>query len=85
MHGAVHRQGQGEEVEGVKSGADVATRLTLDLGLELPVEQVHHDGAVPPKMVVPRLCEQNRQCNTVVRRSLRSINSPPVKPSGFTL
>lgn len=66
MHGAVHRQGQGEEVEGVKSGAYVATRLTLDLGLELAVEQVHHDGAVPPQMVVPRLCEHITEC--VARR-----------------
>ena len=55
MHGAVHRQGQGQEVKGVESGTDVTTGLTLDLGLELAVEQVHHDGTVPPQVVIPRL------------------------------
>lgn len=55
MHGAVHGQGQRQEVEGVKASADVSACLTLHLGLELTVEQVHHDGAVPPQVVLPRL------------------------------
>lgn len=55
MHGAVHGQRQGQEVEGVEASADVATGFTLDLGLELTVEQIHHDGAVPAKVVLPGL------------------------------
>lgn len=55
MHGAVHGQGQGQEVEGVEASADVSARLALHLGLELTVEQIHHDGAVPAQVVLPRL------------------------------
>lgn len=55
MHGAVHGQGQGQEVEGVETSADVTAGLTLHLGLELTVEQIHHDGAVPAQVVLPRL------------------------------
>lgn len=38
VHGAVHGQGEGQEVEGVKASTDVAAGLTLHLRLELPVE-----------------------------------------------
>lgn len=55
VHGAVHGQRQRQEVEGVEAGADVSARLALDLRLELAVEEVHHDGAVPPQVVLPRL------------------------------
>lgn len=55
MHVAIHGQGQGQEVEGVETGADVPTRLALHLGLELPVEQIHNDGAVPTQVVLPGL------------------------------
>lgn len=47
MHGAVHGEGQGQEVEGIKASADVATGLALHLGLELTVEQIDHYGAIP--------------------------------------
>lgn len=55
MHVAIHGQGQGQEVEGVETGADVSTRLAFHLGLELPVEQIHNDGAVPTQVVLPGL------------------------------
>lgn len=55
MHGAVHGQGQRQEVERVEASADVSAGLTLHLGLELAVEQIHHDGAVPTQVVLPRL------------------------------
>lgn len=55
MHGAVHGQRQGQEVEGVEAGADVTAGFTLHLGLELTVEQIHNDGAVPAKVVLPGL------------------------------
>lgn len=55
VHGAVHGQGQRQEVEGVETSADVSARLALDLGFELTVEQIHHDGAVPTQVVLPRL------------------------------
>lgn len=74
MHGAVHGQGQGQEVEGVEASADVSTGLTLHLGLELSVEEIHHDGAVPAQVVVPRL-EGGGQ------REASSDTSRPVNPS----
>lgn len=55
MHGAVHGKGQGQEVEGVEASADVPAGLTLHLGLELTVKQIHHDGAVPAEVVLPCL------------------------------
>lgn len=55
MHGAVHGQRQRQEVEGIKASADVAAGLTLHLRLELSVEQVDHDGAVPTQVILPRL------------------------------
>lgn len=55
VHGAVHGKRQRQEVEGVKTGADVAAGLALHLGLQLTMEQVHHDGAVPTQVVLPRL------------------------------
>lgn len=55
MHVAIHGQGQRQEVEGVETGADVAARLALHLRLELTVEQIHHDGAVPTQVVLPGL------------------------------
>lgn len=55
MHGAVHGQGQRQEVKRVKASANVATGLTLHLGLELTVEQIHHNGTVPAQVVLPCL------------------------------
>lgn len=55
VHWAVHGQRQGQEVEGVKAGTDVSAHLALHLGLELAMEEVHHDGAVSPQVVLPRL------------------------------
>lgn len=55
MHVAIHGQGQRQEVEGVETGADVSTRLAFHLGLELTVEQIHNDGAVPTQVVLPGL------------------------------
>ena len=60
VHRAVHGQRQGQEVEGVESGTDVATRLALHLGLELPVKQVHDDGAIPTQVVFPCLNKSKR-------------------------
>lgn len=55
MHVAVHGQGQRQEVEGVETGADVSARLALHLRLELTVEQIHNNGAVPTQVVLPGL------------------------------
>lgn len=55
MHGAIHWEGQGQEVEGVEAGTNVSAGLALDLRLELAVEQVHHDRAVPSQVVLPGL------------------------------
>lgn len=55
VHGAVHGQGQRQEVEGVETSADVSACLALHLGLELTVEKIHHNGAVPSQVVLPRL------------------------------
>lgn len=55
MHVAIHGQGQRQEVERVETGADVPTRLAFHLGLELTVEQIHNDGAVPTQVVLPGL------------------------------
>lgn len=55
MHGTVHGQGQRQEVERVEPGTDVSARLALHLGLQLTVEQIHHDGAVPTQVVLPGL------------------------------
>lgn len=61
VHRAVHGQGKGQEVEGVEASADVSAGLTLHLGFELAVEQVHHDGAVPAQVVLPRLLGQTHR------------------------
>lgn len=55
MHVAVHGQGQRQEVEGVEPGADMSARLALHLGLELTMEQIHNNGAVPTQVVLPGL------------------------------
>lgn len=55
MHVAVHGQGQRQEVEGVEPGADMPARLALHLGLELTMEQIHNNGAVPTQVVLPGL------------------------------
>lgn len=55
MHVAVHGQGQRQEVEGVETGADMSARLALHLGLELTMEQIHNNGAVPTQVVLPGL------------------------------
>lgn len=55
VHVAVHGQGQRQEVEGVEAGADVSARLALHLGLELAMEQIHNNGAVPTQVVLPGL------------------------------
>lgn len=55
VHVAVHGQGQRQEVEGVETGADVSARLALHLGLELAMEQIHNNGAVPTQVVLPGL------------------------------
>lgn len=64
MHGAVHGQGQRQEVEGVEASTDMSAGLTLHLGLELTVEQIHHDGAVPPEVVLPCLCRGKEHWHT---------------------
>lgn len=75
VHGAVHGQGQGQEVEGVEASADVSARLALDLGLELTVEQVHHDGAVPTQVVLPRLSEHTEHKQNISGRLFSSALS----------
>lgn len=58
VHVAVHGQGQRQEVEGVEPGADMSARLALHLGLELTVEEIHNNGAVPPQVVLPGLQDE---------------------------
>lgn len=50
---ALEGQGQGEVVEGVKADALALTHATSHFGLELAVEELHHDGTVPQQMVLP--------------------------------
>lgn len=82
MHGAVHGQRQGQEVEGVEAGADVSARLALHLGLELAVEEVHHDGAVPPQVVLPRLRRRTHKHETAPALTTGSLRSPTVGGRG---
>lgn len=63
MHVAIHGQGQRQEVEGVETGADVPARLAFHLGLELTVEQIHDDGAVPTQVVLPGLQDKSGRHN----------------------
>lgn len=55
VHVAVHWKRQGQEVKRVKASADVAACFALDLGLELAMEQVHHNRTVSSQVVVPGL------------------------------
>lgn len=55
VHGAVHWKRQRQEVKGVKASTDVATCFALHLGLELAMEQVHHNRTVSSQVVVPGL------------------------------
>lgn len=71
VHVAVHGQGQRQEVEGVETGADVAARLALHLGLELTVEEIHNNGAVPAQVVLPGLQDERRR-QRLVRLPLAS-------------
>lgn len=82
VHRAVHGQRQGQEVEGVEAGADVSARLALHLGLELAVEEVHHDGAVPPQVVLPRLWRRTHKHKTAPALTTGSLRSPTVGGRG---
>lgn len=79
MHWTVHGQGQRQEVEGVEASTDVSACLTLHLGLELAVEEVHHDGTVPTQVVLPRL--QGGGAWTHEHRAVSSHTTNPVNLS----
>ncbi len=66
MHGAVHGQGQRQEVEGVEASTDVSACLTLHLGSELAMKQIHNDGAVPAQVVVPSLCTKRDEFTPLI-------------------
>lgn len=55
-HVALHGQRQAEHVEGVKAARLEAAGAAAHLGLELPVEQLRHDGLVALRERGPRLC-----------------------------
>ena len=51
----LHWQREGERGEWVELDALVSAHLARHLRLELPVEQVHHHGAVTRQVVLPVL------------------------------
>ena len=61
----------------------LATGLTFHLGLELTVEQIHHDGTVPAEVVLPCLeAWTHTQTHTYKHSGLwGSHNTNPANPS----
>ena len=73
----LHWQREGERGKGIELDALVTAHLARHLRLELPVEQVHHHGAVPRQVVLPVLTRHddywhkfeliNNEVNLIVR------------------